>query len=721
MENINLVIRQGPDNPKVFQVFISAPGFQNAFAVPEEIQLYQLQLAWRTRFLKHHDPAFEWPAGAAVVKTYSDKLRLALQQWIESPAWQPLQQLLVDLPNLPLTIRLEQVKQELCTLPWESLCLQRFIWRVDGNGLSNSSQLKLQARKPRVLLLVGAENGLNLDGEINQLTQLQRSGRIQLTMLRAQNCSAVALRNALAEKSGWNAVLYLGHSSSGPMGGVLHLGDGSQLDGQNLEGNLAIAAQNGLHLLMFNSCSGLQLANVAACAGVNWSICFLELVPSKAAATAFAELLVGLEEGADLVSSLAKTRATLASNESFEGCDLLLATVATSDAEKFKLPLRRRRQVLLRLASSSKKQVGAAVAFTAVACLMELTPSNPVNIYLLDRRLDVQRAWRQLVKQPGPQVDVRNKRIPVLLLNPDTIRALGEPAVADHTSRYALAEVLKRTPPDQVPVVGLDVLIDQPKSGTNQLAEVIQKQPERRVVAGYLSPYSDPSQGAVGSSWFQSSILNKAGMEAADLAVGTASTDGLRKPVPLHTQNAISKQNFAGSLSNHPQRVLPSDRVIDWSLNWANWIYLVQPAELASLQNSILLVGTNGYLGENPVDLFPAPATVQDALKRGDKPIWGGNAGKVPGVLVQAVLIQSLNLGHWLTPISQSLCTAAAASLGILLAAFYERRRNRLIAVGLFIVIICPMAFYLAIWQLILVPLVIPMLALLTTATNGND
>ena len=721
MENINLVIRQGPDNPTVFQVFISAPGFQNAFAVPEEIQLYQLQLAWRTRFLKHHDPAFEWPAGAAVVKTYSDKLRLALQQWIESPAWQPLQQLLVDLPNLPLTIRLEQVKEELCTLPWESLCLQRSIWRVDGNGFSNIPQLKLQARKPRVLLLVGAENGLNLDGEINQLTQLQRSGRIQLTMLRAQNCSAVALRNALAEKSGWNAVLYLGHSSSGPMGGVLHLGDGSQLDGQNLEGNLAIAAQNGLRLLMFNSCSGLQLANVAACAGVNWSICFLELVPSKAAATAFAELLVGLEEGADLVTSLAKTRATLASKESFEGCDLLLATVATSDAEKFKLPLRRRRQVLLRLASSSKKQVGAAVAFTAVACLMELTPSNPVNIYLLDRRLDVQRAWRQLVKQPGPQVDVRNKRIPVLLLNPDTIRALGEPAVADHTSRYALAEVLKRTPPDQVPVVGLDVLIDQPKSGTNQLAEVIQKQPERRVVAGYLSPYSDPSQGAVGSSWFQSSILNKAGMEAADLAVGTASTDGLRKPVPLHTQNAISKQNFAGSLSNHPQRVLPSDRVIDWSLNWANWIYLVQPAELASLQNSILLVGTNGYLGENPVDLFPAPATVKDALKRGDKPIWGGNAGKVPGVLVQAVLIQSLNLGHWLTPISQSLCTAAAASLGILLAAFYERRRIRLIAVGLFIVIICPMAFYLAVWQLILVPLVIPMLALLTTATNGND
>ena len=722
MANINLVIRQEAINPAELQVFISAPGCNNAFAVPEPNQLYVLQKAWRHRFLKHHDPAFVWPQGAAVVKTYSDKLRLALQQWIESPAWQPLQQLLTELPSLPLTIRLEQVKNELCSLPWESLCLQRPIWRVDGNGLSNIKQVTLQARKPRVLLVVGAEEGLNLDGEINQLTQLQRSGRIQLTMLSAEHCSADALRNALAKSSGWNAVLYLGHSSSGPMGGVLHLGDGSQINGQSLESHLAIAAKNGLRLLLFNSCSGLQLASIAAQAGINWSICFLELVPSKAAATAFAELLTGLEAGANLVSSLAKTRAILASNESVEGCDLLLATVATSEAEQFKLPLRRRRQLLLRLASSSKKQAIAAVAFTAVAILMDLTPATPINTFLLDRRLDVQRTWRQLVKQPGPKVDERNKTIPVLLLDPATmIQALGVPAVADHTSRYALAEVLKRTPPDQVPVVGLDVLIDQPRSGTNQLAEVIKQQHERRVVAGYLSPYSYPSQGAVGSTWFQSSILNKVGMETADLAVGTVASAGSSKPLPLRTQYAISKEHFAGALSNHPQRVLPSDRIIDWSLNWANWIQLVQPVDLATLKSKLLLVGTNGYLGNNAVDIFYAPSSVEWAPLRGDKPLWNGRPSEVPGVLVQAVLIQSLNLNHWLTPVSQTLCTGAAAALGVLLAAFYEQRRNRLIAVGLIISIICPLAFYLAIWQLILVPLVIPFLALLTTMSIKND
>ena len=721
MVNINLVIRQGANNPSGLQVFITAPGCNNAFALPEPNQLYELQKSWRHRFLKHHDPAFVWPQGAAVVKTYSNQLRLALQQWIESPDWQPLQQLLVALPNLPLTLRLEQVKAELYSLPWESLCLQRRIWRVDGNGLSNIKQVTLQARKPRVLLVVGAEQGLNLDGEINQLMQLQRSGRIQLTMLRAEHCSAISLSNALAKSSGWNAALFLGHSNSGPMGGVLHLGDGSQINGQSLESHLAIAAKNGLRLLMFNSCSGLQLASVAARAGINWSICFLELVPSKTAATAFAELLSGLETGADLVTSLAKTKATLASNEYFEGCDLLLASVATSDAEEFKLPLRRRRQLLLRLASSSRYQAIAAVAFTAVALLMELNPSNLVNTYLLDRRLDVQRAWRQLVKQPGPQVDISNKPIPVLLLDQATFQSLGVPAVADHTSRYALAEVLKRTPPDQVPVVGLDVLIDQPRSGTNQLAEVIKQQPGRRVVAGYLSPYSYQSQGAVGSTWFQSSILNKVGMETADLAVGTAASAGSSKPLPLRTQYAISKEHFAGALSNHPQRVLPSDRIIDWSLNWANWIQLVQPVDLATLKSKLLLVGTNGYLGNNAVDIFYAPSSVEWAPLRGDKPLWNGRPSEVPGVLVQAVLIQSLNLNHWLTPVSQSLCTGAAAALGILLAAFYEQRRDRLVAVALIISIICPLAFYLAIWQLILVPLVIPFLALLTTMSIKND
>ena len=715
---IDLLIRQAPDSNGSLQVFLAAEGRQDAFVVPIPSQLLNLQLVWRQRFLRHHDPAFAWAEGAAVVRSYSEQLRQALQQWIESPGWQPLQGLLADLPELPLTVRLDGVDAALSSLPWEALCLQRPIWRLDGDGPAAGRSAPVRARKPRILLLVGSEQGLSLDGEVERLQDQQRSGRIRLTVLRGQAFTPAALRTTLAQIAGWDAVLYLGHTSAGPNGGVLHLGDGSQLDGQSLGNDLASAARRGLRLLLFNSCSGLQLAERAVRAGIDWAVCFLEPVPSAAAALAFKQLLKALETGSDLQSAIVHTRQVLAERDGFEGCELLLAAVATPTAEPYRLPLRRRRQLVLRLASSKRKQAIAAGAFIAAALVMELTPTNPLNNYLLDRRLEVQRLWRQVTRQPEPRP---SSPIPVLLLDPATTSPeLGVVQASNHTSRLALAEVLEKTPPAQVPLVGLDVVFDQSRPGTDQLASVLRSQPGRRVVGGFVPPLGAPCQGQSGNTWLQSSPLSAAGLIGKSLAVGTAGSCGELKPVPLHLLYAITSDNFAGALSNQSDVVLPADRVIDWSLNWAEQIRLVQPAELPKLKAPVLLVGTSGRLGNHSEDLFEAPATVQDALLRGDQPLWSGNAREVPGVLVQAVLIQSLNMRHWLTPLSQTICTAAAAALGLVLAALLEKRQHRLIAVALIAVVVCPLALGLAIGPLWLVPLLLPLLAL-SAATLCRD
>lgn len=680
---IDLLIRQAADGNGSLQVFLAAEGRQDAFVVQVPSQLLNLQLVWRQRFLKHHDPAFAWGEGAAVVRSYSEQLRQSLQKWLESSAWQPLIGLLADLPAVPLTVKLVGVDAALSSLPWESLTLQRPIWRLDGDGPSSRSSAPVRARKPRVLLLVGSEQGLNLDDEVDRVQAQQRNGRIRLTVLRGRAFTPAALRASLSESAGWDAVLYLGHSSAGPNGGLLHLGDGSQVDGQSLEGDFAAAASHGLRLLLFNSCSGLQLAECAVCSGIDWAVCFLELVPSAAAALAFDQLLVALETGCDLQAAIAQTRKVLADRDGFEGCELLLAAVATTTAQTFRLPLRRRRQLLLRLASSKRKQAIAAGAFVAAAMAMELTPANPLNSYLLDRRLEMQRIWRQVTQQPGPGTGRNNPVIPVLLLDTSmTNSALGGAPESDHTSRFVLAEVLKLTPPTQVPVVGLDVVFDQPRPGTGDLAALLRSQPARKVIGGFVPTLGSPCQGQSGSDWLQSSPLAAAGLIGKSLAVGTAGSCGTRKHVPLHLLYRITDENFSGALSKQSNPVLPADRVIDWSLNWSEQIRLVQPAELASLKAPVLLVGTSGRLANQSEDLFEAPATVQDALLRGDQPLWSGNAREVPGVLVQAVLIQSLNLRHWLTPLSQTICTAAAASLGVLLAALLEKRQHRFIALG---------------------------------------
>ncbi|NDG74382.1 MAG: CHASE2 domain-containing protein [Synechococcaceae bacterium WB8_1B_136] len=718
---IDLLIRQQATTPELLQVFVVAAGRQEAFVVPRPEDLERLQQVWRTRFLRHHDPAFAWPEGAAVVRSYSEQLLQGLQHWLQQPAWQPLQEILRELPAAPLTLRLDGVAEALKALPWEALALQRPIWRLDGEGaLLHSAAVR--ARKPRILLLVGSETGLDLDGAIERLVQQQRSGRIRLTLLRGSGFTPAALRTALAETAGWDAVLYLGHSSSGPRGGLLHLGDGSQLDGQALEADWALAARQGLQLLLFNSCSGLQLAHHAARAGIDWAVCFLEPVPAAAAAVAFAQLLESLEAGSDLLAAIAHTRQQLAAREGFEGCSLLLAAVASPTASPLQLPLRRRRQLLLRLARSTRRQAIAAVAFTGLAFACELTPSNPVNTYLLNRRLELQRSWRELTRQPGPQPSAAHPPIPVLLLDPaTTFPALGLAPQPDHTSRLALAAVLQRTPPGQVPVVGLDVLFDQDRPGTSELAAVLRAQPRRRVVGGELGPFTDPGQQKSSSDWLRQSPLAAAGLQVADLAVGTAAGNGLLKPVPLLTQYAITGANFAGALAASPVPMLPADRVIDWSINWADQIRLVEPVDLPTLQAPLLLVGTSGRLANGAADLFAAPATVQNALLQGDKPLWQGNAREMPGVLLQAVLIQSLNRSHWLTPLSLSLCTLAAAGLGVLLAAGLEQRQHRLIAVVLIAATICPLAFSLAVQQLWLLPLLLPQLALGATTFSRRD
>ncbi len=719
---LDLLIRQQADAPELLQVFVAAGGRQEAFVLPRPHDLERLQQVWRTRFLRHHDPAFAWPEGAAVVRSYSEQLLQALQEWLQQPAWQPFQQLLKDIPTAPLTVRLDGVPDALRALPWEALPLQRAIWRLDGDGACMPPATPARARKPRILLLVGSETGLDLRSAIEKLQQQQRSGRIRLTLLRGGRFTPTALRTALAEKGGWDAVLYLGHSSSGPRGGLLHLGDGSQLDGQALEADWALAARQGLRLLLFNSCSGLQLAHHAARSGIDWAVCFHEPVPAAAAALAFTQLLESLEAGNGLLAAIGHTRQQLASSDGFEGCHLLLAAVATPTATPLHLPLRRRRQLLLRLARSTRRQAIATAVLTGLAFASELTPSNPLNTYLLNRRLELQRGWRQLVGQPGPQPSSAHPPIPVLLLDPaTTIPELGVAPQPDHTSRLALAAVLQRTSPSQVPVVGLDLLFDQDRPGTNQLAEVLRAQPGRRVVGGELSVFSDPAQQKSSSDWLRQSPLVAAGMQPADLAVGTAAGDGLLKPVPLVTQYLINSSNFAGALASTPKPLLPADRVIDWSLNWANQIRLVQPADLQALRAPLLLVGPSGRLANGTADLFASPATVQNALLRGDQPLWQGNAREVPGVLLQAVLIQSLNHSHWLTPLSLSFCTLAAAGLGILLAAGWEQRQHRLFALALIAIVSCPLAFNMAVWQLWLLPLLLPLLAMGATTLIRRD
>jgi hypothetical protein len=189
------------------------------------------------------------------------------------------------------------------------------------------------------------------------------------------------------------------------------------------------------------------------------------------------------------------------------------------------------------------------------------------------------------------------------------------------------------------------------------------------------------------------------------------------KWVPLQLWAPLDQRNFAAALSSAPAPFMPADAVIDWSIDWRPLLQPVELSELYSLRTAALVVGTDGSLDRDGEDLFAAPGAMDPALTQ----IWQGAERKVPGVLIQAVLAQSMSLRHWLTPISQALTTALAAGLGVVLAAAQAHRDRRLLLLTAIIVVALPLNWQLAISQLWLLPLALPLAALLSIALLRRD
>ncbi|NDC16052.1 MAG: CHASE2 domain-containing protein, partial [Synechococcaceae bacterium WB9_2_170] len=393
------------------------------------------------------------------------------------------------------------------------------------------------------------------------------------------------------------------------------------------------------------------------------------------------------------------------------GTDLLLTLVAAAKAPPFQLPLRKRKQLQLRLARSTRAQAIAAGALIALGAVADVDPANPISTYLLDRRLYVQRLWRVATGQPGPS----GEAFPVVVLDQRSAETLGAASTPGRVSRELLAQILQRMPVAHVPKVVLDVVLDQPGPATDELAAVIRAQRRPLVFAGFFG--GEVEAQSAGQSSMPLPVLRQAGLQARNLAVGTPSLPGGLKWVPLQLWEPLNASNFSGALSTARAPWMPVDAVIDWSIDWRPLLRRVELRELPSLQSPTLVVGTDGSLDRDGNDLFVAPGAMDPALTL----IWQGAQAKLPGVLVQAVLAQSLSLHHWLTPASQAFSTALAAGLGVLVAAAQAPIRRRMVLVAAIIVVAAPICWQLAISQLWLLPLALPLAALITTACLRRD
>ncbi|MEB3332574.1 MAG: CHAT domain-containing protein [Synechococcaceae cyanobacterium] len=711
MGAISLQLQRVADGGGAVQAFLLAPSRQQALALQLPPQLLRRYQAWRTRFLLHYGKG-EPPA--SVVAIYGRQLVQALEAWVkEDPAWLPLRQALEASPEAPLLIG--SCDGDLEQLPWELLSLDglvigRPIWRQPPQpGLLPLSRPQPGPRQPRVLVLVGDERNLDVKRELACLEALEQQRGITLRLRRGDKCSLAALRTDLEDPLGWDALVFLGHSNPDPLGGGrLQLGDGAWVSASAFLDELRIAAARGLRLLLLNSCSGIDLAHSAAGVGVDWTVCFREALPARAAGVVFTELLAALQGGMALSKAVAQTRRALRQHPELVDIELLLSVYSSGLQQDMQLPLSRRLAFQKRLAHSTAAQLGAAGVCLAMAAGSALVPWNPLSTYLLDRRLVVQRLWRDLSGQHGPSAEP----VGVVLVDPGRVQASdGSDPASGVVPRLALAQILERTPAITTRV-GLDVVFDREAPDTEALASVLQRQRRPLVVSGWIGP--DAGTESPGRDTATLAVpLQSSGLSVRLLDVNTPGrhSSGERQPLPLRLQKPLTADHFAAALAG-ATTPMPADAVIDWSLDWPRLIQRLQPADLAATQVQILLVGTNGALQRDYPDLFDAPGAAAESLAE----ISGGSARAMPGVLVQAALVQSLRLQHWLMPVSMPAITALTAGLGVLLAAAIEQRRRRWLVLGVVAAVALPVALQLAISTRRLVPLLLPLSALTLTA-----
>ena len=154
--------------------FLVSPSGNDSFRVAAPAEVIEWQQEWRRQLIAHHDPATRAAVSGDAVRTYAAGLAQALTDWLALPECPPLRQALSDHPGLPLRLRLDGDQAfALERLPWELLSPERPLWRLVSAQRSNSQPRPQRSRRPRLLVVVGDAEGLNLDQELQRLEELR--------------------------------------------------------------------------------------------------------------------------------------------------------------------------------------------------------------------------------------------------------------------------------------------------------------------------------------------------------------------------------------------------------------------------------------------------------------------------------------------------------------------------------------------------------------------
>ncbi|MGF1491880.1 MAG: CHASE2 domain-containing protein [Microcoleaceae cyanobacterium] len=370
---------------------------------------------------------------------------------------------------------------DLARLPWEAwetatefattgkIRIVRKPLNIRGNN--HSSRHRRRNRQMRVLAILGDERGLDFAEEIRAMQSLSSVAEVHFVGWqpgkRADDLRS-EIAAALEDTQGWDVLFFAGHSNEAELvGGELVLGPQISMYLNQLIKSLTIAKERGLQFAIFNSCRGLDLANSLINLGLSQVAVMREPIHNQVAQAFLLHFLRSLSDYQDAHDALlsACRFLKLEKQVTYPSAYLIPSLFRHPDAPVFRLE-RTHWADNIRQWLPKKWE-----ALTLAALLLVSWPLN-VQEFLLDRRIYAQtlyREWTQQVPQDATP--------PLLMVGIDEEfikrNRISDPKPFD---REYLAKIVDQLTAAQVPVIGVDYLLDRHQESKDPvLAQAVQR------------------------------------------------------------------------------------------------------------------------------------------------------------------------------------------------------------------------------------------------------
>ncbi|NEO99748.1 MAG: CHASE2 domain-containing protein [Symploca sp. SIO2E9] len=373
---------------------------------------------------------------------------------------------------------------ELARLPWET-------WKI-GTDLGATGKVRI-ARKPanircepvypiqrkaRILAILGDDTGLDFEEDKIAVRSLSAVASVECVGWRQGEDDATTLKTriceAIADQRGWDVLFFAGHSNETALtGGQLGIAPKVSLLIKEIEEPLKQAKSKGLQFAIFNSCSGINIAESLINLGLSQVVVMREPIHNRVAQDFLKQLLKSLAEYKDVHEALLDACEFLQQQEKSltnPSAYLVPSLFCHPEAQLFRIKPFGFKQRLKRWMPRKRE-----ARWLGFFLLLSLLP--PVQDLLLEPRILVQSVYRSVTNQIPSRGEHESRGVPAVRL----VQIDATSLKADtYTSKQInpidynyLAKLLNRLSQLNAKVIGIDYILDDPKQDYSQLQQSV--------------------------------------------------------------------------------------------------------------------------------------------------------------------------------------------------------------------------------------------------------